>query len=838
MKNGRGGGVEASRARSGGLGRPAAVVSVLALVSAASAAALACGGGPAQAGSAGVRSAAATGDITTVAGGVGGPGAGTDVSLGLGNNAVCGVSYGSGKLYVADSDLVRKVNPQTGELTTPVGTGTAGPLGDGGPAVSAELTTCGAALDHSGNLVIADWGDSRIRVVAASTGTFYGQAMTIGNIYTVAGNGQFGYSGDGTVAATAAKLDGPPAVAVDGAGNLVIADSGNDRIRVVPVKTGTYYGQAMTAKHIYTVAGNGTYGFSGDGGPATAAHLYYPDQAAVDGAGNLVIADSGNDRVRVVAAGDGTFYGQAMTAGDIYTVAGNGTTGFSGEGAPATGARLDSPRGVTVDGDGNLVIADRGNDRVRVVAAGDGTFYGQAMTAGDIYTVAGNGTLGFSGDGGPATSAALASPDQTALDGDGNLVIADGANGRVRVVAAGDGTFYGQAMTAGDIYTVAGNGIGGFSGDGGAATSAVLNGPRRVTVDGAGNLMIADRGNNRIRVIAGASGTFYGQAMTAGDIYTVAGNGTLGFSGDGGPATAAKLAGPDQTAVDGAGNLVIADSGNNRVRVVAASDGTFYGLAMTAGDIYTVAGSGLPGFTGEGGVATTAKLYSPQDVAVDGAGNLVIADGANDRVRVVAPRAGTFYGRAMTKGHIYTVAGNGTFGFSGDGGAATAAELSVPEDVVVDGAGNLVITDSGNNRVRVVAASTGTSYGQAMTAGDIYTVAGNGTFGFSGDGGPATVAELGTPGQTVVDGAGNLVIADGANNRVRVVAASTGTSYGQAMTAGDIYTVAGNGTFGFSGDGGPALSAELSRPQGVAVDTAGDLLVADAGSNRIREVAG
>ncbi len=820
--------------RSGWLGRPAVVASALAL---ASAAALAWGGGLALAGGAGVRPAAATGDITTVAGGVGGPGAGTEVSLGLGQNAVCGISYGSGALYVADSGVVRKVNTQTGGLTTPAGTGTAGPLGDGGPAASATLSTCGATLDHSGNLVIADLGGSRIRVVAAGAGTFYGQAMTAGDIYTVAGNGQFGFLGEGHLATTA-KLDSPSAVAVDGAGNLVIADSGNERIRVVAAKTGTYYGQAMTARHIYTVAGNGTYGFSGDGGAATAAELNSPDQAAVDGAGNLVIADGANDRVRVVAASSGTFYGQAMTAGDIYTVAGNGTTGFSGEGGPATGAELDSPRGVTVDGDGNLVISDRGNNLVRVVAASDGTFYGQAMTAGDIYTVAGNGTLGFSGDGGPATSAELASPDQTAVDGAGNLVIADGANGRVRVVAASDGTFYGQAMTAGDIYTVAGNGTGGFSGEGGPATSAVLSGPRRVTVDGGGNLIIADRGNNRIRVVAAGTGTIYGQAMTAGDVYTVAGTGTLGFSGDGGPASSAQLAGPDQAAVDGAGNLVIADSGNNRVRVVAAGSGTFYGQAMTAGDIYTVAGNGLPGFTGEGGVATTAKLDIPQDVAVDGAGNLVIADGANNRIRVVAPRAGTFYGRAMTKGHIYTVAGNGTFGFSGDGGAATAAELRIPEDVVVDGAGNLVITDSANNRVRVVAASSGTSYGQAMTAGDIYTVAGNGILGFSGDGGAATSAELADSGQTAVDGAGNLVIADNGNDRVRVVAASDGAFYGQAMTAGDIYTVAGNGTGGFSGDGGPALSAELSHPQGVAVDAAGDLLVADVSSNRIREVAG
>ncbi len=824
MKNGR----------SGGLGRPAAVASVLALVSAA---ALAWGAGWAQAGHTGVRSAAATGDITTVAGGVGGPGAGTAVSLGSGRSGVCGVSYGSGALYVADSQVVRQVSPQTGGLSTPVGAGATGPLGDGGPAASATLDTCGTTLDNSGNLVIADWGGSRIRVVAAGSGTFYGQAMTAGDIYTVAGTGTAGFSGDGHLA-TSAKLDTPAAVAFDAAGNLLIADSGNGRIRVVAAKTGTYYGQAMTAKHLYTVAGNGTYGFSGDGGPATSAELASPNQMAVDGSGNLVVADSGNNAVRVVAATDGTFYGQAMTAGDIYTVAGNGTFGFSGDGGPATAAQLDVPRGVTVDGSGNLVVADRGNNVVRVVAATDGTFYGQAMTAGDIYTVAGNGTFGFSGDGGPATSAELASPDQTAVDGSGNLVIADGANGLVRVVAAGDGTFYGQAMTAGDIYTVAGTGTAGFSGDTGPATSAELNGPRRVAIDGAGNLIITDRTNNRIRVIASSTGTIYGQAMTAGDIYTVAGNGTFGFSGDGGPATSAQLAVPDQAAVDGSGNLVIADSGNNRVRVVAATTGTFYGQAMTAGDIYTVVGTGQAAYGGDGGLATKAKLDGPQDVAFDGAGNMVIADGVNNRVRVVAAKTGTFYGQAMTIRKIYTVAGNGTFGFSGEGGSATAAELRIPGDVVVDGVGNLVVTDSGNNRVRVVAATTGTFYGQAMTAGDIYTVAGNGTLGFSGDGGSATAAELGDPGQTALDGAGNLVIADNVNDRVRVVAATTGTFYGQAMTAGDIYTVAGNGAGGFSGDGGPAVSAELNHPQGVTVDTAGDLLVSDVSNNRIREVAG
>jgi secreted PhoX family phosphatase len=203
---------------------------------------------------------------------------------------------------------------------------------------------------------------------------------------------------------------------------------------------------------------------------------------------------------------------------------------------------------------------------------------------------------------------------------------------------------------------------------------------------------------------------------------------------------------------------------------------------------------------------------------------------------VVAARTGTFYVQAMTAGDIYTVAGNGAVGFSGDGGPATSAKLNDPGGVAVDGAGNLLIADGGNGRIRLVAHKTGTFYGQAMTGGDIYTVAGGGTDGL-GDGGPASSAELG-PAGVAVDGAGNLVIADDGNGRIRVVAASTGTFYGQAMTGGDIYTVAGNGTGGFSGDGGPATSAELSQLGGVAVDGAGNLLIADTYNHRIRVVTG
>ena len=659
------------------------------------------------------------------------------------------------------------------------------------------------------------------------------------NIETVvSGDGTFGYAGDGGPA-TSAEMTGPVAVAGDRSGNVAVADFDNDRVRWVASATGTFYGLLMTAGDIYTVAGDGSLGFSGDGGPATNAQISGPLGVSLDQSDNLVIADTGNNRVRVVAASNGTLYGQPMSTGNIYTIAGGGSSGL-GDGGPAASAGLVHPRGVAVDGSGNVVIVDSDDNRVRVVANSTGTFYGRPMTAGDIYTIAGDGSGGFRGDGGPATRAALRFPKAIALDASGNVAIDDRFNSRVRVVATTTGMFYGRAMTAGDIYTVAGGGTSGL-GDGGPATNAELLRPRGVTVDRSGNLVIADTGNKRVRVLATSTGTFYGRPMAANDIYTVAGNGTAGhrggYSGDGGAATGAELFYPSEVALDRSENLVVADTHNGRVRVVALSTGTFYGQAMTGGDIYTVAGNGSSSYAGDGGPATAAGLSRPRGAAIDRAGNLVIADSGNNRVRVVATSNGSFYGQAMTGGDIYTVAGNGTGGSGGDGGPATEAELNSPNGVGLDGSGNVVIADTASNRIRVVAVFTGSFYGRHMTAGDIYTVAGTGTPGFKGDGGPASRAELSNPEKAEVDGSGNVLIGDTANNRIRLVAVLTGSFYGEHMTAGDIYTVAGNGTRGFSGDGGPATSAGLNQPCGVAVDGSGDLLIADSLNSRVRMVA-
>ena len=331
----------------------------------------------------------------------------------------------------------------------------------------------------------------------------------------------------------------------------------------------------------------------------------------------------------VARSGTGVFYGQAMTAGHIYTVAGDAGYGYSGDGGPATSASFAIAYGVSIDHSGNLVIADSGDCRIRVVAGSTGTFYGQAMTAGHIYTVAGNGTVGYSGDGGPATSAALTRPEAVTVDAAGSLVISDTDNQRIRVAAAVTGTFYGLAMTAGDIYTVAGGGTGGL-GDGGPATSAALTHPQGVAVNTAGNLFIADDYANRVRMVADKTGTFYGQAMTAGDIYTVAGGGSS--ADDGVPATAAALSRTTGVALDSSGNLLIADTQSYRIRVVPHSTGTFYGQAMTTGDIYTLAGQpGYAGYSGDGGRARSAQLSLPTAIAVDDAGNLLIADRGNSR---------------------------------------------------------------------------------------------------------------------------------------------------------------------------------------------------------------
>ena len=326
------------------------------------------------------------------------------------------------------------------------------------------------------------------------------------------------------------------------------------------------------------------------------------------------------------------------------------------------------------------------------------------MTAGDIYTVAGDGRL-FSGNGGPPLAAEFGGIDGVTVSGRGDIAfVSTPWNSVLQVIPARSGTLFGRTMTAGRLYDVA---VRGGQQD--------VNGDAPLAFDRSGNLVVADAEDgpsfNGVWLVAAAAGTFYGQKMTAGDTYAIAGVDGPGFSGDGGPARRAELNGPEGVTVDRHGNVIIADQGNNRVRVVAAESGSCYGVAMNAGDIYTVAGDGASVYGGDGGRARTTGVQ-PVAVAVDAAGNLIVSD-ASQRVRVVAASTGTFYGQKMTVGDIYTIAGNGTAGFSGSGGPATRAEFSQVGGVAVDQRGNVIVTDTRNHVVWAIAAA----HGPRSTAG-------------------------------------------------------------------------------------------------------------------------
>jgi uncharacterized protein (TIGR03437 family) len=576
-----------------------------------------------------IRHISPDGTIRTFAGnGIPGSGGDTGPAINASLQSPVSVAFDTtGNLYIADSlnHRIRKVSPD-GIIRTIAGNGIPDSDGDNGPAIQASLKKPqSVTVDATGNLFIADSGNHRIRKVSSD-----------GIIRTVAGGGP-GFVPDDVGPATDARLANPLGVAVDGSGNLFIAEAGKHRIRQVS-PDGT----------IRTIAGNELPGFSGDGVLAITASINKPHSVAVDSAGNLFLADTENHRIRKVSPD-----------GNIQTVVGSGSRGSFGDGGPATNAFLWQPVDIAVDRDGNMFIADSEINRIRKVSV-DRT----------IQTVAGSGLFGFTGDNRPATSASLNRPRSVAVDSAGNLFIADTQNVRIRKVNRSDGI----------IQTVAGNGECCFWKDGVPATEAVLARPEKIAVDAEGNLFIAAGDLESL-----LPGTLLIRRVNRSDgiIETVAGNGNPGFSGDGGPATATSLHTPRSIAVDSAGNLFIADTFNVRIRKVNLSDGI----------IQTVAGNGVWGLSGDGGLATNSPLTKPEDVAVDSAGNLFIAETESPRVRQVS-----------RDGIIRTIAGNGISGFRGDGGPAVEAFLANPQGITADTAGNLFIADTGNRRVRIVLA--------------------------------------------------------------------------------------------------------------------------------------
>ena len=735
-------------------------------------------------------------------------------------------SDAAGNLYIADfeSNRIRRIDHATGIITTYAGSGTPGFSGDNGPATSAQLDApYGITLDAAGNLYIADFYNYRIRKVDAATGM----------ITTVAGDGTHGSGGD-KGQATSAEIGEVYGVATDTAGNLYIGDDSNFRIRKVNAATGI----------ITTVAGNGTPGYGGDGGPATSAEFFGLLDLALDQAGNIYISDTENVRVRKVDAATGI----------ITTIAGNGVQGYGGDGGPGTSAELDQPEAIASDAAGNVTFADIFNNRVRRVDAATGV----------ITTVAGDGTQGFGPMDGPAIDSALNEPAAVALDAAGDIFI--DVNGVTQIlvvgaqpnfpliatatslVAAPTALLAGQPLTLTATVTASActTPAGTVSFYNGAALlgTASLNGSGVATLGlnpAAGNYSLtASYGGSSIDapsqsappVLVTVNGIListtttlnavpttlsFGQSLTltasvsavSGGTPTgtvtfyngsaLLGSGTLSATG-GATLQLTPAVGSFSITASYGGNSVDAPSVSTPVAVVV-SPATAY-----SPDIYTIAGDGIGGYGGDGVLATSAELNSPWDPTVDAAGNLYIADTANNRIRKVD----------ATTGIISTVAGNGHFGYGGDGGPATSAEIAYPYGVTADAAGNLYIADNGNNRVRRVDASTGI----------IATVAGDGTFAFSGDGGPATKAGVKNPVSIALDALGDMYISEPDDSRIRKVEAATGI----------IATVAGDGVFGYSGDGGPATSAEMEAPWEIALDASGNLYIADWDDHCVRKV--
>lgn len=639
-----------------------------------------------------------------------------------------------------------------------------GYVGDGNMATSAGVNHPRfAAFDASGNLYISDTLNCRIRRVDAVSGV----------ISTVAGTGICGYSGDGGKA-TGAKISFPLGVVVDAQNNVFFGDAFNFRVR-----------RLDSSGSISTIAGNGKPGYCGDGGLAVKACVGFPWALAISGS-DLYIADTNNCRIRRVSGGV------------ISTVAGNGTCDYAGDGGLATKASLNSPEGVAIyglPGSQTLWISDSYNSVIRKVD----------MNSGIITTFWGDGACGY-----PLQQ--LCFPEGIVVDANGDLFVADTNN--QRVLAWENGTGY--------IVLEAGGQGQGFNGDGYLGTSTMLNFPTDVAVDTAGNLLIVDDGNDRIR-----KGSAF-QLVT-----TVAG----GYIGDGGQGLLSSLnsyrmgsQASSGIAFDPQGNLYVADTDNNRVRKVS-----------TAGVITTIAGTGITGYTGDGGPASNATLSFPSGVVVDQHGNVFIADTGNLVVRkvdssgTITTFAGLFhpYGLAVdTSGNIYAADANSCVvweitpsgsssivagvqnqcGYNSDNIPATQALLFRPVGVGVDSAGNFYIADHNNYRVREV-----------NKLGIIETVVGNGTCGSNGDGGLATLAEVCTVTGVTFDAVGNMYVADYGYGHVRIV-----------NTSGIIQTLAGSLGF-YNGDGLPALRTNMT-PLAIAINPSGVAHVLDGGSARVRKI--
>ncbi len=608
----------------------------------------------------------------------------------------------SGNAYVADvfNHKIRKISP-AGVVSTLAGSGNQGSL-DGTGAAASFYRPGGVAVDAAGNVFVSDTNNNVIRKITPA-----------GVVTTLAGSGGYG-SADGSAAA--ATFSRPEGVAVDAGGNLYIADTGSNKIRVV-----------TPAGAVSTLAGSGVGGTTN--GTGTAARFHEPKGVAVDGSGNVFVVDYYGNKVRKVTS-----------AGLVTTVAGTGSSGsLDGSAASAT---FYYPHGVAVDAGGNLYIAESQNRKIRMITP-----------AGIVSTLAGSGNYG-SADG-IGAAAYFASPSGVAIDPGGNILVADSGNNRIRKVTPTGATsiFAGSDMARDET-----------------GTAASFYNPDGVAVDASGNLYVADTSNHKIRKIS-----------PAGVVSTFAGSGAQG-SADGNGA-AASFSSPTGVAVDASGNVFVADSSNSKIRKITP-----------AGDVTTFAGSGLGGSAN--GTGTAASFNQPGGLAVDASGNLYVADRGNHKIRKISPA-----------GVVTTLAGSGNQGSVNGTGAA--ASFDNPRGVTVDTAGNVFVADFANNKIRKI-----------TPAGLVSTFAGSGSQG-SADGTGVTASFI-WPTDVAADSSGNVFVADYGNHKIRKI-----------TPTGMVSTAAGSGSYA-SVDGNGA-AASFYSPSGVAVDGNGRVFVTDEGSHKIRK---
>jgi DNA-binding beta-propeller fold protein YncE len=780
----------------------------------------------------------------------------------------------AGNVYIADGDAhrVRKIDGTTGVATVIAGQGRASGSDDAsGPGISKPLNNpTGLTLDPTGKILyIGERDNHKIKKLDLTTGV----------LTTVVGYaGRSGYSGDGQVGLYA-RIRNPYGLATDKDGNLYFADRGNNRIRKLCIATPVKAGDCTTG-NINDIAGIGPINadpayfiqYLGDGGPATRAVLARPEAVAVDSNYNVFIADTNNNAVRRVDGKTGiitTVVGTCVQGaplavtgnvpsflplGSVWPTCAPGTQGTAAsaglpvqnatngkllvtflDGTLGTASTLNAPRGLFVDSSNNLYIADSGTNRVRFLNT----------TSGVVTTFAGSGTSsGFAGDGGAANRATLSAPRAAVVAPNGDVYIADqtqgavsnnSAGGRIRIVAATDGTI---RTLNGSVY----------QGDNGAAANAVFQDPRGVSVDAAGNVYVADTLNQRVRKVSATDGT----------INTIAGRGVTGSANDttAVAATTASLNNPNCAAVDASGSVFIADRSNNRVRKVDST-----------GNITTVAGGGTGNAPTDGILATNAILSGPRCVSLDNLGNLFIADTGNNAIRkvdangIITTIAGTFIQHPVPSQNGAWVGVTGpTFlavnnagpvaiqqnSPSGDGGLAVCFQpvpvppattstatcsqfgtagstevfnsyLNGPQGISVDPTGiKLYIADTGNHTVRVLNLNSGVI---TMVAGGYTDNSSDGTpTGITpptGSIGPAELTRINTPSAVAADASGNVFIADSLNYRILKVDKD-----------GNAFVIAGGGTTW--GDNKAALSVALLMPRGVAVDKDGNVYTTEA----------